>query len=591
MQTSFRDLRRAGRQLRHSPGFSLTVILALALGIGATTAIFSLVEAILLRPLPYRDSSRLVILGDHIGNTRAFPVTARELDTYSKVTTAFSAIGGFATTDFELSGGDTPEHVDAGRLNAGLFATLGVQPVLGRVFTSQEEDGHQMVAVISDRLWLKRFDRDPGAIGKSISLDRKTYTIIGVMPRDFDFPIQQGSLHPTQLWVPLSLTAGELSDEQMGNWGYHMVARLKPGVTLQQAAEDADRVSRLIMQNFPARLSAVHIRGDVMGLHQFYVDDARPLLRTLFLAVSAVLMIACINVAGLMLVRSIRRRREYALRLALGASSRAIVRESLFEGLLLSGAGGFLGLALVFFAVRSAPYLLPESMPRVDSIAVNPSVALFAVLLALVTGALCSLAPAFAALKTNLTEGLKEGAKNLSGGASHAWLRSVMVVVEIAIALVLLNTSVALLRSYEKMLAVNPGFQPDHVLVAGFQLPLLEYPTTTSAQAFDSALLERLQAKPGVSAVGIGSTIPGSGLIGGADYTLEDQPVSEWKLKFASFNQIDGDYFQAFHIALLDGRMFTTGDRADKPQVIIVNESMARHCWPGRRAVGKRLHI
>lgn len=591
MQSFIRDVRQASRQLRKSPGFSLTVVLALALGIGATTAIFSLVEGILLRPLPYADPDRLVILGDHLGNSPHLPVTAREIATYVTASNAFSSVGAFATTGFELSGDNTPQQVDGGRLNAGIFPALGVQPILGRTFTQPEEDAHQPLAVISYRLWMNRFHRDPHILGSSITLSRKAYTIIGVMPRSYDFPIQQGSLHPVEVWIPLSLTADELSDEQVGNWGFHMVARLKPGVALRQAADDADRVSRIIMQNFPPKLSKVHIRGDIIAFQDYYVAEARPLLRTLFLAVAAVLLIACVNVAGLMLVRSIRRRRDYAVRLALGARSGAIVREAVLEGLLLSSAGGLLGMGLVVLSIRSAPVLLPQSTPRIDSIAIDPIVAAFAVLLALATGALCSLAPAFAALRANPIDGLKDGAKTVSGTSSHTWLRSAMVVVEIAMALVLVNTSVALVRSYQKMLAVDPGFRPDHVLVAGYQLPLLEYPTRTSVDAFHHSLIERLSTKPGITAVGIGNTLPGSGLLGGADYTIEDEPISLWKMKFAAFNLIDGDYLQALNIPLLDGRRFTPGDRADKEQVIIVNQSMAKQCWPGQRAVGKRMHI
>lgn len=591
MQTFFRDVRYAVRQLRKSPGFSLTVILALALGIGATTAIFSLVEGIILRPLPFADPDRLVMLGDRIGNVKVLPVTAREIATYTTATTAFSSVGGFATAGYELSGGDTPEHIDGGRLNANVFPMLGVPPILGRTFTTQEEDAHQLLAVISYRLWLKRFHRDPRVVGTSITLDRKNYTVVGVMPRSFDFPIEHGSLHPTEVWVPLSLTSDELSDQQIGNWGLHMVARLRDGVTLHQAAEDADRVSRLIMQGFPARLSAIRIQGDVRSIREFYLADARPLLRTLFLAVGAVLLIACVNVAGLMLVRSIRRRRDYAIRLALGARSSVITRESVIEGLVLSGAGGILGLLLVVVAIRSAPSLLPESMPRIDAIAMNPVVAAFAVLLALVTGVLCSLAPAFAALRTNLTEGLKEGSKTASGTSSHAWLRSALVVVEIAIAVVLVNSSAALIRSYQKMLSVDPGFRPDHVLVAGFRLPIWQYSTATSAAEFDRSVLATLSAKPGITSVGIGSTLPASGLIGGAGYTIEGEPVSQWKLKFAMFALMDGDYLKALGIPLLDGRTFTADDRADTQQVILVNESMAKHCWPGQRAIGKRMHL
>ena len=591
MQTFFRDIRNAARQLRKSPGFSLTVILALALGIGATTAIFSLVEGVLLRPLPFADPEHLVMLGEHIGSSPHTAVSARDVITYTRATSAFSALGGFATFTYELSGNDTPEQIDAGRFNASVFTTLGVQAQLGRVFTQQEEDGHQLLAVISDRLWQNRFHRDPHILGNSILLDRKTYTIIGVMPRSFEFPLGRGTLHPIQLWVPLSFMPEQLSDLEAGNFRYQMVARVRDGVTLRQSAEDAERVSRQIMENYPATMSAIHIRGDVTPLREFFMADMRPVLRTLFLAVATVLLVACFNVAGLMLVRSIRRRRDIAVRLALGARSGAIVRESVFEGLLLSGAGAVVGLALVATAIRSAPHLLPQSMPRVDAIAMDPAVAGFAILLALATGVLCSLAPAYSALRTNLTDSLKDGAKTTSGTASHGWLRSALVVVEIAAALVLLNTSAAFLRSYQKMLSVDPGFRPDHVLVAGYQLPLSQYPTATSAEAFNRGVMERLSARPGVAAAGIGNTIPASGLAGGASFTIEGEPESQWKLQFAMFFVIDGDYFGAMGIPLRDGRLFTDADRANTPQVIVVNESMAKHCWRGQRAVGKRMHV
>jgi predicted permease len=591
MQTFLRDVRQAARQLRKSPGFSVTVVLALALGIGATTAIFSLVEGILLRPLPFADPDRLVVIGDHIGDSPHFPVTAREIGIYSRSSSAFSSMGGYDNVGFELSGGDTPQQIDAARLNASVFSTLGVQPVLGRVFTAQEEDGHQLLTVLSYRLWLNRFHRDPGVIGSSIQLDRKNYTVIGVMPRDFNFPIDAGTLHPTQLWTPLSLTSEDLSDRNAGNWGYHVVARLKNGVSVRQAAEDCGRLSPLVMQSFPANMSAIRVRVDAKPLREFFIADARPVLRSLFMAVLAVLLIACANVAGLLLVRSIRRRRDYAVRLALGARAATIIRESMVEGLLLSGAGGLLGLGVVAMAVRSAPHLLPESMPRVDSIAIDPVVSGFALLLALATGALCSLAPAFAAVRTNPIDGLKEGAKAVSGSASHAWLRSTLVTLEIAIALVLLNTSVAFVRSYEKMLAVDPGFRPEQVLVGSYQLPLAEYPTWSSVAAFHRAVAEKLSAQAGVTAVGMGNTLPSSGLIGGAAYTIEGEPESQWKVKFSQFALTDGDYFRATGIPLREGRLFTENDKADAPLVIIVNESMARHRWPGQSAIGKRMHV
>lgn len=586
------DLRFAFRRLTKAPGVSLTVIVILALGIGATTAMFSLVEGILLRPLPFNNPDRLVLVGDHLnGGTPGLPVTAREIGAYASGASAFSSLGGYITTTYEVSGGATPEEVSAARLTAGVFPTLGVRPILGRVFTQQEEDAHVPVAVISYALWLNRYQRDPHVLGSSISLDRKAYSIIGVMARGFEFPLETGHLNQAQLWVPMSLTPEELSDQHAGFWGYHIVTRLKDGVTLAQAASDADRVARQNMRNLPASVSAIRLQGDVRLLREYDVEDARPLLRTLFFVVSIVLLIACVNVAGLLLVRAIRRRREYAVRLALGARSGAIVRQSLYEGLLCSGTGGLLGLGFAAIVIRVALHLLPESMPRVDSISMDATVVVFSLAVAAASGALCSLAPAFAALRTDLTESLKEGARSSTGASSHAWLRSVLVVSEIAIALVMLTTSGAFLRSFQKMLAVDPGFRPDHVLVANYQLPLREYSNDASVDAFNRAVVDRLAGKPGIVAVGITSDLPASDAVSKSAYTIEGAPADTWKLKFAGFATTYGEYFRAMSIPLIEGRTFTADDRSNAPLVVIVNQSMANHCWPGEPAIGKRMHI
>jgi len=345
------------------------------------------------------------------------------------------------------------------------------------------------------------------------------------------------------------------------------------------------------MRDFPAGMSAIHIQGDVTLLREYAVSNVRPLLHTLFFAVSIVLLIACVNVAGLLLVRAIRQRREYAVRLALGAGSSVIIRGSVFEGLLLSLAGGLLGLAFAASAIRAALQPLPESMPRVDSISMDGSVVTFALLLALATGALCSLAPTFAALRTNLMESLKEGVRTGTGASSHSWLRSALVVSEIAIALVLLTVSGAFLRSFQKMRAVDPGFHPEHVLVAGYQLPLKQYPTNASADAFNHAVVDSLASKPGIVAVGITNILPASGSSQGVAYTIEGVPAGSWQLQFAMLSTTYGDYFRTLGIPLLDGRYFTMDDRSNAPLVVIVNQSMAGHSWPGQRAIGKRIHV
>lgn len=590
MLAPVQDLRLAFRQLRKAPGFTLTVVLTLALGIAATTAIFSIVQGVLLRPLPFHDPDRLVLLGDHIGPSGLHtPVTAREIGTYASATSAFSSMGGYFDASYEVTGAAVPEVVPAARLTAGVFPTLGIVPILGRIFTKQEEDAHQRVAVISYGLWLNRYHRDPHVLGTVIVLDRKTYEIIGVMPRDFEFPLETGRLDHAQLWVPMSFTADELSDQSAALWGYHIVARMKHGVSLAQAAQDANRVAQQIMRNFPPRMSALKIRGDVTPLREDAVADARPLLRILFFAVSIVLLIACVNVAGLLLVRAIRGHREHAVRLALGARSGAIIRASILEGVLLSSAGGLLGLAFAAILVRITVHLLPESMPRVNSIKIDATVAAFAIVVALATGALCSLVPAFAALRTNLVESLK-GVRS-TGASSHAWLRSALLVSEIAVALVLLTVCGAFLRSLEKMRAVDPGFRPDHVLVAGYRLPLNQYATDSSVTAFNRAVLERVSRQPGVTAVGLASGIPAAGGLAGSGFTLEGEPLDKWKLSFANFAMTSGDYFHAMGIPLIEGRYFTENDNSSSLPVVIVNQSMAKHCWPNQEAVGKRFHI
>src|SRR5215469_5711542 len=584
------DLRFAFRQLWKTPGFTVTIVVTLALGIGGTTAIFSLVQGVLLRPLPFNRPARIVLLGDHLGDNPSTPVTAREIGAYASATEAFSDTGGYIDATYELSGGATPQRVNAARFTPSVFSTLGVTPILGRTFTKQEDEEHEPVAVISHGLWLSRYHRDPHVLGSSIVLDRKAYSIIGVMPRSFAFPPQDG-FDQTQLWVPMSLTADELSDDHAGFWGYEMIARLQDGVSLGEAAQDADRVARQIMRNLQEHRRPINIRGDVKPLLEYEVSEVRPLLRILFLAVSVVLLIACANVAGLLLVRAIRRRNEYAVRLALGARSGAIIRQSVFEGLLLGVTGALLGLAFAATAVSVNLRVMPDSMPRIASISIDAAVTGFAVLLALTTGALCSLAPAFAALRTDLVENLKQGVRAGTGGSSHTWLRSALVVSEIAVALVLLITSGAFLRSFQKVRAVDPGFRADHVLVAEYQLPLRQYPTNDSADAFSREVMARLSSKPGVVAVSISSAAPASGAYPKTAYTVEGQSFDHWKPEFAVFGVISGDYFRVMGIPLLDGRAFTEDDRSNSPLVVIVNETMAKHCWPGQQAVGQRMHL
>jgi putative ABC transport system permease protein len=590
------NLRLAVRQLRRTPGFALTVVLTLALGIGATTAIFSLVEGVLLRPLPFHDPASLISISDSLSAETAIDdagVTAAEIRSYLHDTTSFSSLGGYAGSSYELSGRGEPVMVNAARMTGGVFPTLGVAPLMGRAFTQQEDDGHATVAVLSFHIWQSRFHGDPSILGNKILLDRKPYVIIGVMPRNFEFPLVAGRLNQSELWVPMSFTPDEFSPSSAANWGYNMVGRLKPGLSLEQANQDADRVAREVMRNFPPEFKQIHITAHVKSLKESSVTAGKPLVHILMYAVLVVLLIACLNVAGLLLVRAIRRRRELAVRLALGASPRALLGNSLMEGILLSGTGGVLGLLLAAVALKITVPLLPESMPRIDGIHLDAGVVFFALVLALLTGALCGLAPAFAAIRTRVNENLKEGGRTGSAGGSHGRLRSALVVTEIAVALVLLTTAGALVRSFQKMRDVDPGFRADHVLVAGYSLPSQQYPNPTASDAFNRSLLERLQAMPGVVSAGITNVLPASGFQGGSAYVVDEtaHDASGGQLKIAPWSASEGSYFQAMGIRLIQGRPFNADDKLGAPLVALVNQMLANRFWPKGDAIGRRVRI
>jgi putative ABC transport system permease protein len=597
MQRLLSDLKFAFRQLSKSPGFTATAVLMLAFGIGATTAIFSIVEGVLLRPLPFPDSSQLVVLSDRIqgvefgGNSEA-GVTVPDIRAYTRDTRAFAALGGYQNSGYELSGTGEPAQVSAARLTAGVFAALAVAPQLGRVFTNEETEHSQQVVVLSYATWKTRFHGDNQILNTKILLDRKPYVVIGVMPRNFEFPLNSGQLNRTELWVPLSFGPGELTTGAASNWSYQMVGRLKPGISASQAQSDAQRVAQEIMRNFPADIASLRISSVVRSLQEETVEQSRPLLRTLFLAVAVVLLIACANLAGLMLVRAIRKQREVAVRLALGANTAALLRQTLLESLVLSVSGGMLGLALAGLALGIGKNLLPESLPRISEIALNWQVAGFALLLAVSTGLLCGIAPAFAALRTNVNGTLKEGGRSGSTGGGHARLRATLVVAEIAIALVLLSASGLLLRSFEKMRAVDLGFRPQHVTTAVYSLPRKQYSTQPAVDAFNKELLRRLRDLPGAQDAGLTSFLPATNNNNNQTFVAEGYVAPKGEgMNLATAAQVVGDYLPAMGIPLLRGRFFTDADKAGAQLVLIVNRKLAQHYWPNQDPIGKRLRI
>jgi putative ABC transport system permease protein len=586
------ELRIPLRQLLKSPGFTTAAVLMLALGIGATTAIFSIVEGVLLRPLPFPHPDRLVVLSDILqGGSGEAGVTAPDIRAYTRDTHSFEALGGYQRVGYELSGIGEPAQVNAARMSGGVFPALGVAPLMGRFFTQQEEDRYEQVTVVSYTLWRGRLHGDAHVLGTKILLDRKPYIVIGVMPRDFEFPLVPGYLNNSELWVPMTFSEQELTNGA-ASWNFAMVGRLKPGITAAQAQGDAERVARETMRSYPPFMSSLRIQAVVLSLHEQTVEQARRLVRTLFLATMVVLLIACANLAGLLLVRGIRRRRQITLQMALGASSGTLLREAVLESLLLSITGGVFGVGLAAIALRVGVSLLPETLPRIQEIRLDGQVVLFAIVLSVLTGIVCGLAPAFAALRTSLNETLKEGGRTGTVGAGHVWLRSALVAGEIAIALVLLAASGLLLRSFERMLAVDLGFRPDHVLTASYSLPQKQYANQPTVDQFNHELIRRLRQLPSVKSAGLTSFLPASGGNSNTVFDAEGYVAPKTAgMNLATQVTVEGDYLQAIGVPLLSGRYFTPADTADTQLVAIVNHKLAEHCWPGADPVGKRLRL
>jgi predicted permease len=597
MPMPFHDLRIAVRHLLKSPGFTATAVLMLALGVGATTAIFSIVEGVLLRPLPFPNSERLVQIGDilqgaDVGGNGEAGVTAPDIQAYTRDTHSFESLGGYIQTGYELSGIGNPAQVNAARLSSGVLPALQVAPLIGRFFTQQEDENKVQVAVLSYSLWQDRLHGDPRVLGTKILLDRKPYEVIGVMPRNFEFPLAPGHMNSSELWIPMSFGQQELGPGGASGWNFNMVGRLKPGITAAQAEGDAQRVAEETMRSYPPFMSSLHIHAVVRSLHEETVEQARQLVRTLFLAIVVVLLIACANLAGLLLVRAIRRRREIAMRLALGARATVLLRQTILESLVLSVTGGLLGLALAAIALRVGVAWLPETLPRINEIGLDWQVVAFAITLAIITGIVCGLAPAFAALRTSVNEILKDGGRSGPAGGGHARLRSALVIGEIAIALVLLVASGLLLRSFEKMRAVDLGFRPDHTLTAAYSLPRPQYATQTAVDGFNDELLRRLQQLPGVTSAGITTYLPAVGNFSNSTFVAEGYVAPKGaNMNLATFVAVHGNYLQAMGIPLQSGRFFTPADTSETQLVAIVNHKLAQHYWPGSDPIGKRIRL
>lgn len=587
MSDTIQELRYATRRLAKSPGFALTAVLMLALGIGAATSMFSVLDAVLLRPLPFRDPGRLVLIKENLNRlSDHLNLPAPDVLTFAQQSKAFEQVGGFERDEVELSGSGEPVRLASARLTAAVLPALGVRPLLGRVFTAEEDDHGHQVALLSYSLWKGRFHGDPNVLGAHLELDRKPYLVIGVMPADFEFPIVAGRLNQTELWRPMSFTPQERADNG-DNFQYGAVARIKPDVTLAQAGQDANRVAKTIQAEYPASMG-ITVSASLIPLQDDAVAKSRSLLRVLFGAVIVVLLIACANLAGLLLVRGVRRRREIAVRQALGASGGALVRYSMMESLLVSVMGGVLGVALAWAGLRWWISLLPESLPRAGEIRLSWEVCAFALIVTIATGLLCGVAPGLSALRSSPNESLKKGGRSVAG---HARLRSALVVGEIATALMLVTGAGLLLRSFARMSSVDPGFEPAHVLAASFELPAERYQTQQQVNTFEEELLRSLNALPGVKSAALATNLPMAEPTSTRFFVAEGyHPPAGSSYAIESHAYVVGDFLQTMNIPLLRGRYLNAADDADAPLVVVVSKELAERYWPGQNPIGKRIH-
>jgi putative ABC transport system permease protein len=575
----FEDLRYGLRLMARNPGVTLAAVLALALGIGANTAIFSVVDTVLLRPLPVRDAGSLVWIWAS-NPARNLPFAFTGYGTYGdwrSQAKSFESMTAYSPGSANLVTGGEPERVDLMRVNASFLHVMGVSPIAGRGFLAEEDRPGAAKAVILDHgLWQRRFGGDRGVIGKSIVLDSDSYTVVGVLPANFRF-----ANRPADVFLPIALsTARGPGEIPVGAFG-----RLKPGVPLERAQAEMDAISKGIHARFPR---AIGFGVRLWRARDFIVRDVRLSLLVLLGAVGLLLLIACANVANLLLARATAREREVAMRTALGAGRGRIVRQLLTENVMLAMAGGAGGIALAYAAVKLLPRYGPERIPFLQETTIDARVLGFALLVSLVTGLVFGLAPALAASRTRVYETLKEGGRSSGESLSRNCFRGALVVVEVALALVLMIGATLMMQSLVRLQQTSPGFDAEGVLTASITLPAAKYPTPEQRIAFFRQALGRLETMPGVRMAGMTTLVPLSGSNTGVGLFIEGHPprrVDDIPIFYQRI--VDPKYFRVMRIPLLRGREFTEQD-AGKPPVAIINETMARRYYPGVDPIGKR---
>ena len=583
--TIAQDIRYALRTLRQSPGFTLVAILTLALGIGANTTIFSVINAVLLRPLPYSHPDRLVLLAEH---WPAFPILSVSYANYKDFrdqSSSYDAVAAVQPLNYTLTGSGNPERVTGMTITSSLLPMLGIQPVIGRGIQPEDDRvGGAPVALISYALWQRDFGGESDVLGKSLTLDNNPYTVIGVLPARFQI------MAPSDVFVPFEPWAHTLPDDRSWHTGIRPIARLKNGATVQEARNELQMIAKRLEKQYPE--TNTNVESLVLPLHDQIVANVRPALLTLLVAVGLVLLIACANVANLLLARATQREKEVAIRTALGASRGRIVRQLLTESVLLSLAGGALGLALAALGLDSLLHLAAASVPRAEGIGLDPTVLGFTAGLAIFTGILFGLAPAFQSSRMDIRDQLNQSGRGSSSGGHHQRLRSVLVVAEVAISMILLIGAGLLIRSFARLQTVQPGFQPDHILLTDVPISLTVYAKPEQQVAFFDRLLEKVRALPGVKAAGAASTMPVSGQGAVIHFNIEGRaPKTPNDYIMAGYRVVSPGYFEALGIPLVTGRAIEQRDSFTAPSVVVLNQAMAAKFFPGENPLGKRLQI
>jgi putative ABC transport system permease protein len=576
-----KDIRYGIRSLVRNPAFTAIAIITLGLGIGANTAIFSVVNAVLLRPLPYADSERIVWLWDTLPQLPTAPTSLPEFLDWKEQNHSFENLAAFLTGNVFLDSGDGTEDVPVGIVTPEMFALFHVNPIIGRTFTDEEtQPGKFRVAVLSHSTWQQRFGSDPNVAGRTIQINGRAYTVLGVMPAGFSFPER------ATLWIPLFINRATLD---RGPHFLNVVGRLKPDVALAQAQAEMSALSARLSQEHPEKTSGHGVK--IVGLADIVVGDIGRALLVLLGAVGFVLLIACANLANLMLARIGGREREIALRTALGASRMRIVRQLLTESLLLAVAGGGIGLLLAVWAVRWLVSLSHNTLPRMDEISVDPRVAGFTVLVSVATGVLFGLVPALQVSRTDLTDALKESGRTTAGLRKQR-LRSVLVASEVALSLVLLVGAGLLIRSFAKLNQLDPGFNPERVLTMGVTLLPNKYPEEQQVATVYSQILERAATVPGVISVSATTGLPFSGANTTDNFTIEGRPaIAKEAEPLTEYWVVTPGYFQLLGIPLLSGRDFSETDTKQSPNVVVINDEFRRRHFGSENPLGHRLKL